>query len=127
MMRGLVEICATAACPAPDIANEVEPWLVSAVSVPPMGPVWVGLNVSGTWIVWPAESGAGSGGEVVPTLNWELLEVSFVTVSVFVAVSVSVFSLLLPIVVVGKSVLDPVSGGVTGEPKPSTLLSRVPT
>ena len=59
--------------------------------------------------------------------NCEELDVSPVSVSVFVAVSVSVFSLLEPIVVVGKLVAGPVSRGVTGEPKPSTLPSRVPT
>ena len=37
--------------------------------------------------------------------------------SALLAVSVSVFWLLLPIVVVGKLVAGPVSGGVTGEPK----------
>ena len=45
----------------------------------------------------------------------------------FVAVSVSVFWLLLAIVVVGKLVAEPVSAGVTGEPNASTLPSRVPT
>ncbi len=70
---------------------------------------------------------AGSAGDGLPTVNWEELLVSFVTVTVLVAVSVSVFSLLLPIVVVGKSVTEPVSGAVTGAPKLSTLLSRVPT
>jgi hypothetical protein len=111
----------------PDIAKDTLPWLVSAVSVPPTRPVCVGVNVSGTWIVWPAVSCAGSAGVGVPTVNCEELDVSFVSVRLLVAVSVRVFVLLLEIVVTGKLVAGPVSGGVTGEPNPRTLPSRVPT
>ena len=60
-------------------------------------------------------------------MNCEEFEVSFVIVRLVVAVSVSVCSLLLPIVVVGKFVVGPVSGAVIGEPNASTLPSRVPT
>ena len=42
------------------------PFAVSAVRVPATVPVCVGVNLSGTWIVWPAESVAGSGGEGGP-------------------------------------------------------------
>ena len=48
--------CAAAAWPVPDSAKEAVPCVVSAVSVPPIRPVCVGVNVIGTSIVWPAES-----------------------------------------------------------------------
>ena len=70
---------------------------------------------------------AGSGGELVPTVNCELLEISWLTVTEVWAVSVVVFSLLLPIVVAGNSVGGPVSSTVTGAPKAITLPSRLPT
>ncbi len=46
---------------------------------------------------------------------------------VWLAVSVSVPWLLLPIVVVGSVSAEPLSTGVIGDPNPRTLPSRVPT
>ena len=120
--------CAVAAWPLPDSPKSaVLPVLVVAVSVPPIGPVCVGANVIGTSIVWPAASVAGSGFEGVPTRTARCSISGEDSVIASVAVSVTVFWLVLPIVVVGNAVAEPVSGGVTGEPKPSTWPSRVPT
>ena len=87
----------------------------------------VGAKVIGIWIVWPADSVAGSAGDGVPTVNCGEFDFRLEIVSAVFAVSVSVCSDALPIVVVGNAVAGPVSTGVTGEPKPSTCPSRVPT
>src|SRR6202140_2814186 len=125
---GVTSSCALAAWPVPETANVAFlPVLVVAVSVAPTTPVCVGVNVTGTEIVWPADSVAGSAGTEVPSVNWLELDASVESVSASVAVSVRVFWVEWPRIVAPKASVDPVNGGVTGEPKPSTWPSRVPT
>jgi len=90
------------------------------VSVAPSGPLVVGVNVTGTSIVCPVVSVAGSGIEGVPIVNCDELEARLETISGSVAVSVAVRCEDLPTVVVGNSVAGPDRIGVTGEPNAST-------
>ena len=70
---------------------------------------------------------AGTAGEAVPSVNWIELELRLDSVSDSVAVSVNVFWLDVAEGGGAEGRCRPVKGGVTGEPKPSTCPSRVPT
>ena len=74
-----------------------------------------------------ATSVAGSAGEGVPSVYWVELEARLESVRPSVDVNVSVFWLVPPSVTVPNARAEPVSGGVTGEPKAETLPSRLPT
>src|SRR6185437_10412135 len=124
---GEASTLASAGWPVPCSEKVVVPVLVSTLSVVACRPDFVGLKVTGTWSVCPAPIVAGTAGLVVPMTNCELpVEMAF-TVTALFAVSVIVFSLDWPSVVVGKVVEGPLSGGVTGEPNANTFPSRLPT
>jgi hypothetical protein len=121
---------AAGAWPVPETENDTLPAsLVAAVICAATGPVWLGENVTGTEIVSWGWRVAGSDCDGVPSWNWlGSDEVRLEIVTVWLAVSVSVCGLLLePTVVLGNDRADPLSGWVTGEPKPRTWPSRVPT
>ena len=58
-----------AASAVPDIANDTSPSFVPAVTCPPIRPTWLGKNVTGTVIVSPVLSVAGSDWDGVPRTN----------------------------------------------------------
>src|SRR5690349_10505197 len=126
-MGGVTASCGPAAWPLPVMPNAASALLDFTVSVPPYSVAVVGAKVTGTSTDWPACSVSGSVRPDLSTANAALSDTTSEIVTSPVAVTVSVRDAVSPTVVVGNVSDEPVTGGLTGEPKPSTWPSRVPT
>lgn len=113
--------------PMPVSENDAGPAEVSTSSDAAAGPLCPGVKETGTVTSAPAPSGVPTAGAAVPTTKRGLeLEMPVIVRSRSVR-SVTVRCAVSPSSVLPNAVAGPVTVGATGEPKPSTWPSRVPT